>query len=184
MIRTCGLTVRVVAQVAAYGQQRIMWPGFTEGGFSWFTDLSRRIPYYILPVVSAASMLTTLEVCSCSVSSFVCLWCLTQMYVCLCVQLGSEGVKMDQMGGVMKNVMHLAVISADLASFRPYVQSLVCRSSVALFRFVCFIDVHLRRPLTSENRRFWSTGHQQHVLHSAVGGPQTGRGAPPLQHPD
>ena len=39
-----------------------LWDGFKEGGFGWITDLSMADPYYILPVLSAASMLATLEV--------------------------------------------------------------------------------------------------------------------------
>ncbi|KAH8551784.1 60Kd inner membrane protein-domain-containing protein [Umbelopsis sp. PMI_123] len=36
-------------------------PGFLDGGFAWFTDLSVKDPYYILPVLSSAGMLAILE---------------------------------------------------------------------------------------------------------------------------
>lgn len=36
-------------------------PGLVDGGLAWFTDLSQKDPYYVLPVVSAAGMLAVLE---------------------------------------------------------------------------------------------------------------------------
>lgn len=36
-------------------------PGFLDGGLAWFTDLSVKDPYYILPVLSSAGMLAILE---------------------------------------------------------------------------------------------------------------------------
>lgn len=36
-------------------------PGFLDGGLAWFTDLSVKDPYYILPILSSAGMLAILE---------------------------------------------------------------------------------------------------------------------------
>ncbi|KAI9304383.1 60Kd inner membrane protein-domain-containing protein [Cunninghamella echinulata] len=36
-------------------------PGLTDGGMGWFTDLSAKDPYYVLPAVSALGMLAVLE---------------------------------------------------------------------------------------------------------------------------
>ena len=39
------------------------------GGLGWFTDLTVYDPYFVLPVISALTMLVTIEVGSCSVNS-------------------------------------------------------------------------------------------------------------------
>ncbi|ORX56936.1 hypothetical protein DM01DRAFT_1334493 [Hesseltinella vesiculosa] len=36
-------------------------PGMVDGGLAWFTDLTAKDPYYVLPAVSAAGMLAVLE---------------------------------------------------------------------------------------------------------------------------
>jgi YidC/Oxa1 family membrane protein insertase len=39
-------------------------PSFTEGGILWFQDLSMHDPYYILPILSAVTMLAASEITS------------------------------------------------------------------------------------------------------------------------
>lgn len=47
--------------MALRGMAELPVPGFLEGGMAWFTDLSVKDPYYILPVLSSAGMLAILE---------------------------------------------------------------------------------------------------------------------------
>ena len=36
-------------------------PGFKDGGFLWFTDLSLADPYYVLPFLGGMSLLLAME---------------------------------------------------------------------------------------------------------------------------
>lgn len=75
-----------------------LWPGFKEGGLAWFSDLSASDPYYILPTFSALTMLATME-------------------------LGSDGMKMDQYGSIMKNAMRaMALITIPFGGQFPAVR--------------------------------------------------------------
>ncbi|KAG2178418.1 hypothetical protein INT44_001570 [Umbelopsis vinacea] len=47
--------------MALRGMAELPVPGFLDGGLAWFTDLSVKDPYYILPVLSSAGMLAILE---------------------------------------------------------------------------------------------------------------------------
>ena len=44
------------------GQNPPEYPSFVEGGALWFLDLSHRDPYFILPVLSAVTMLVSMEI--------------------------------------------------------------------------------------------------------------------------
>jgi YidC/Oxa1 family membrane protein insertase len=47
--------------MALRGMAELPVPGFLDGGLAWFTDLSVKDPYYVLPVLSSAGMLAILE---------------------------------------------------------------------------------------------------------------------------
>ncbi|CUS07822.1 unnamed protein product [Tuber aestivum] len=44
-----------------HGMSDIPIPGLTEGGFSWFTDLSVADPFYLLPMATSAALFTQLS---------------------------------------------------------------------------------------------------------------------------
>ena len=44
------------------GYSEPLYPSFTEGGLFWFQDLSHMDPYFVLPVVSALTMLAATEI--------------------------------------------------------------------------------------------------------------------------
>ena len=44
------------------GQTPARYESFTEGGILWFQDLSHMDPYFVLPVLSAATMLLSMEI--------------------------------------------------------------------------------------------------------------------------
>lgn len=47
--------------MALRGMAELPVPGFLNGGMAWFTDLSVKDPYYVLPVLSSIGMLAILE---------------------------------------------------------------------------------------------------------------------------
>ncbi|KAG2172019.1 hypothetical protein INT43_001496, partial [Umbelopsis isabellina] len=47
--------------MALRGMAELPVPGFLDGGLAWFTDLSVKDPYYVLPILSSAGMLAILE---------------------------------------------------------------------------------------------------------------------------
>lgn len=47
--------------MAIRGMAEVPVPGLHDQGLYWFTDLASKDPYYILPVISAATMMTVLE---------------------------------------------------------------------------------------------------------------------------
>lgn len=47
--------------MALRGMAELPVPGFLDGGLAWFTDLTVKDPYYVLPILSSAGMLAVLE---------------------------------------------------------------------------------------------------------------------------
>lgn len=47
--------------MAIRGMAEVPVPGLHDQGLAWFTDLASKDPYYVLPVLSAATMMTVLE---------------------------------------------------------------------------------------------------------------------------
>ena len=103
-------------------QRMALLPSFESGGAAWFTNLAVADPMYIMPLLSGATFLATVEVCACfrSARAGVALTCSARR---VNVQLGAvDGMQGNPAANNMKWAMRaLAVVLVPVTASFPQV---------------------------------------------------------------
>lgn len=133
--------------MALRGMAELPVPGFLDGGLAWFTDLSVKDPYYILPVLSSAGMLAILET-------------------------GSEtGAANPQAAGMKKFFRGMTVLMIPFTAWMPSVSPLQTVTSSEIFWLIKNIfhspSSSTGWPTTSSLWvSFWLSRHRVSAVHS------------------
>jgi YidC/Oxa1 family membrane protein insertase len=121
-------------------------PGFLDGGFAWFTDLSVKDPYYILPVLSSAGMLAILET-------------------------GSETGAANPQAAGMKNFFRgMTVLMIPFTAWMPSVSG---NFSFQVLDAMKFLTHERKKNFYSTTVRFRILDHQQYLQFRPVYGTQS-----------